>query len=673
MPSNQQHSSPYPEVNKSSYRSDIDGLRGLQIIALLGFHGFPTIVTGGYIGVSIFFVISGYLISTILFKAINKGQIDFLDFYLRRIRRIFPALIVILVAAFAIGWFILLPEEFWQLGLYIAGGAAFGDNFVAWHNAGYFDRQAELKPLLHLWSLGIEEQFYLLWPFILWFAWKRKFNLLAVVCLVTITSFFTNIYLIGIDPVADFYAPWTRFWEIISGAVLAYLHLYKKELWLKQRSVINDFLYQLFFDAKRLPSPSFNILNNTYSLLGFCLILYGVFTFTKQTPFPGWYSLIPVMGAIFILAGGEKSWINRNILSNRRMVWLGVISYPLYLWHWMLLSFSRINEGGEPSAWVRAAAIALSILLSWLTYILIENPIRFGQAAKIKASLLVVVLTLIGLLGYNIYTRDGYTFRFKNLNFTQFDKQMRNEPIAVYGSLEEYERKCDFIFSNKIAEQCYVSNPAYKNHVLLWGDSTAQMLAYGLMKNLPNDWQLNQITERGCPVNIYIKIDSSDNSCNRNNYFAMQTIAKNRPDVVVISQVSGWSKENIKAIYDRFQELGIKKTIFVSKPTQWEIDLPSFVFRKMRRPITPRSLVGFDEVFIKKNQQNAAAWNYPNAEFINITDVFCNKAGCLVYIGDDVEKGITSLDKFHLTPIASDYLAKELLVNKIISSPPNKN
>jgi hypothetical protein len=168
-------------------------------------------------------------------------------------------------------------------------------------------------------------------------------------------------------------------------------------------------------------------------------------------------------------------------------------------------------------------------------------------------------------------------------------------------------------------------------------------------------------------------VDNLQDYCDHSNYFAMQTIAKNRPDVVVISRRLQWNQEAFQAFYDQLQQLGIKKIIFVGNAPQWEIDLPSFVFRKMRRPITPRSLVGFDEVFIKKNQQIAAAWNYPHAEFINITDVFCNKAGCLVYIGDDVEKGITSLDKFHLTPIASDYLAKELLVNKIISSPPNKN
>ena len=415
---------------------------------------------------------------------------------------------------------------------------------------------------------------------------------------------------------------------------------------------------------------------NLFSYLGLTLIVLGAALINKTSAFPGWWALLPTVGALLLLAAGPHAHLNRIILSNRLIVAIGLISYPLYLWHWAILSFLRILAGETPLWWQRALGLLIAVALSYLTYRFIEKPIRFGKSPKWqqrKTIALIIVMLAIGGVGYNTHARDGLAFRFSKWNFSLYYQQRHNEPIAVYGSLGEIKKKCDFVFGMQIAEQCYVSNPAYKHHMLLWGDSTAQMLAYGLMKNLPSDWQFNEVISSGCWPSPFQKVDNLQDYCDHSNYFAMQTIAKNRPDVVVISQVSGWSKENIKAIYDRFQELGIKKTIFVSKPTQWEIDLPSFVFRKMRRPITPRSLVGFDEVFIKKNQQNAAAWNYPNAEFINITDVFCNKAGCLVYIGDDVEKGITSLDKFHLTPIASDYLAKELLVNKIISSPPNKN
>ncbi len=164
------------------------------------FHAFPGLIRGGFIGVDIFFVISGYLISTIIFENLDRGSFSFREFYVRRIKRIFPALIVVLLACFAFGWFALLADEFNQLGKHIAAGAGFVSNIVLWGEAGYFDNSAETKPLLHLWSLGIEEQFYIVWPLLLWFAWKRKFNLLTIAVLIAIISLALNIKGMVIPP-----------------------------------------------------------------------------------------------------------------------------------------------------------------------------------------------------------------------------------------------------------------------------------------------------------------------------------------------------------------------------------------------------------------------------------------------------------------------------------------
>ena len=166
-----------PHLSHQKYRPDIDGLRAVAVLAVVAFHSFPSWVRGGFIGVDIFFVISGYLISTIIFENLDKGTFSFTEFYARRIKRIFPALLLVLIACFAFGWFALLADEYKQLGKHIAAGAGFISNFTLWNEAGYFDNSAETKPLLHLWSLGIEEQFYIVWPLLLWFAWKRKFNL----------------------------------------------------------------------------------------------------------------------------------------------------------------------------------------------------------------------------------------------------------------------------------------------------------------------------------------------------------------------------------------------------------------------------------------------------------------------------------------------------------------
>src|SRR5690606_12625358 len=182
---------------------------------------------GGFIGVDVFFVISGFLISTIIFKNLSTDTFSFSDFYIRRIRRIFPALIVVLIATLALGWLMLLADELNQLGKHVAAGAGFVANFVFWGEAGYFDSSAETKPLLHLWSLGIEEQFYIFWPVLLWLAWKRKLNLLMVAVVIAVLSFALNVTTVRQDPVATFYSPLSRIWELLCGAILAWLTLYR--------------------------------------------------------------------------------------------------------------------------------------------------------------------------------------------------------------------------------------------------------------------------------------------------------------------------------------------------------------------------------------------------------------------------------------------------------------
>jgi peptidoglycan/LPS O-acetylase OafA/YrhL len=208
-------------LSPGAYRTDIDGLRGLAVIAVIGFHAFPSAVPGGFVGVDVFFVISGYLISGIIFGNLNRGTFSFRNFYYRRIKRIFPALIVVLIGCFFLGRLVLLPEEFKTLGSDIVSGAAFISNFKYWHEAGYFDSVAGTKPLLHLWSLGIEEQFYIVWPLLLWAAKKRKLNFLVAIC-VGIASFVLNVVDVHHNPVAAFYSPASRFWELMLGAMLVF-------------------------------------------------------------------------------------------------------------------------------------------------------------------------------------------------------------------------------------------------------------------------------------------------------------------------------------------------------------------------------------------------------------------------------------------------------------------
>jgi peptidoglycan/LPS O-acetylase OafA/YrhL len=391
-------------TSQLDYRPDIDGLRAIAVLAVIGFHAFPAWVRGGFVGVDVFFVISGYLISTILLAGMERGSFRFSQFYIRRIRRIFPALIVVLLACMVAGWFLLFSLEYKALGKHVAGSAAFVSNFVLWNEAGYFDKAAAIKPLLHIWSLGIEEQFYIVWPLLMYLVWKRKAATLALLLLLLVSSFTFNV--MSSDPAADFYSPLTRFWELMAGAVLAYLSLHWEDL------------AGIFRNLPR-PAPQIigagmapeSITRNAAAVIGLLLIVTTILTVDETRKFPGWWALLPVVGTYLMIAAGPRAWINNKLLANRGLVAVGLISYPLYLWHWPLLSFIRIVNGTAPAAAAAALAILLSFALAWLTYLLVEKPLRFGKAAPLKAAALLLVMMAVGSAGYFTYAEGGFTFR----------------------------------------------------------------------------------------------------------------------------------------------------------------------------------------------------------------------------------------------------------------------
>ena len=466
-----------PHLSHPKYRPDIDGLRAVAVLAVVAFHAFPSWVRGGFIGVDVFFVISGYLISTIIFENLDGGTFSFTEFYARRIKRIFPALLFVMIACFAFGWFTLLADEYKQLGKHIAAGAGFISNFTLWSEAGYFDNSAETKPLLHLWSLGIEEQFYIFWPLLLWFAWKHKFNLLKITILVAIASFVLNIKGIKQDMVATFYSPQTRFWELLSGSLLAWVSLYNNDVLDNVKHKFDFWLSRIFYSKRE--EANGKTLSNIFSFVGLLLLVYGFCRINKELSFPGNWALVPVLGTALIIAAGSKAWVNRTILSNKVAVWFGLISFPLYLWHWPILSFAHIVENAIPSRNIRMAAVALSILLAWLTYKFVERPLRFGKNDKTKVALLVVLMVIVGYVGYNTYERNGLTFR-KSLaylparieRFGEDDKKSHDICLNVYG------------LSNLNIRYCKLSTLGDKPHIALIGDSHAASLFSGLSKVL---------------------------------------------------------------------------------------------------------------------------------------------------------------------------------------------
>src|SRR5580700_4330987 len=388
---------------RTGYRPDIDGLRAVAVLAVVAYHAFPAFFGGGFVGVDIFFVISGFLITGIILSSLQKGTFSFRDFYARRIRRIFPALATVLATCLAIGWFVLMGGQYKQVGEHVAAGAGFVSNLVLWHEAGYFDASAETKVLLHLWSLGVEEQFYLVWPLLLFVAARRTWRATALTGGILATSFVAGMLEVRTNPVAAFYSPGLRSWELMLGALLAQT---------------SDRRVSWIIAARGA---------NARSALGLGMILFAFVLIRRDRMFPGAWALLPVVGAGLVISGGPEAWVNRRFLSFRPLVWVGLISYPLYLWHWPLLVFERYAEYGNYSWQIRIAAAACAFPLAWLTAIFVEFPVRSEPKRTWKVAIPATAVATLFTVGLLIDRLEGLPSRFSG-GVAEYEAYFENHP-----------------------------------------------------------------------------------------------------------------------------------------------------------------------------------------------------------------------------------------------------
>jgi peptidoglycan/LPS O-acetylase OafA/YrhL len=426
-----------PSVPVTIYRPEIDGLRALAVLLVILVHAFPEKMPNGFIGVDIFFVISGYLITGILLNQLQSEQFSIRDFYIRRANRIFPALILVLIACLCFGWLSMFADEFKLLGRSVASGAGFIANINLLAEGGYWDISSKLKPLLHLWSLGVEEQFYFLWPVLLWGVWRTRLSFLAVFAALFLASLFWNLYFIKIDQAATFYLPFSRFWELIAGGALAYFNNSSAS------SSLNIWPFIMFKTIKqRFPryysqEAVHESISNLCIIVGLFLITCALLVRYPPQEFPGRHAILPVLGTVLILASDSHAWLNSRLLSNRLLVYIGLISFPLYLWHWPLLAFGRIIGNGELSIHCRNLALILTVILAIATFHLLENPVRKNaKYRRITAITLALLLTICGATGYFVYTNDGFESRYFKQSKSKFTESFTvdaSKKLALIG------------------------------------------------------------------------------------------------------------------------------------------------------------------------------------------------------------------------------------------------
>jgi peptidoglycan/LPS O-acetylase OafA/YrhL len=439
-----------------NYRPDVDGLRAFAVLSVVLYHAFPEVMRGGYVGVDIFFVISGFLITSILFTEITEHRFSLATFYGRRIRRIFPALAVCLASVLAYGFVSLMPFELEQLGKHVFFGASFLSNIALWSESGYFDGAASLKPLLHLWSLGVEEQFYILWPVLVWMAFQTKAAIGRVLAVLFLSSFAINIVLSETSISDDFYLPVSRFWELLAGAALTWRH-------------------EIVLSAH---------VRSWISLAGLGALLSSVALFTPEMRFPGWPALLPVAGAMGVILAGPYALVNRTVISSRPAVFVGLISYPLYLWHWPLISYAYVIRMGKPPTNLMAAALVIaSFVLAWATYRFVEYPVRFGVQRHRRTQIVAVCVAALGACGLGVWNDRGVSERFpanlniQKINAARFDvtyQPTEDMEVLAYNTCSASDG-CSLGFRRKYALVSHLGHGARK--VALAGDSL--LLHYG--------------------------------------------------------------------------------------------------------------------------------------------------------------------------------------------------
>ena len=469
------------------YRPDIDGLRAIAVISVVLFHAFPeSIFKSGFVGVDVFFVISGFLISTIIFKGMGERMggtgggkpFSFIDFYSRRVRRIFPSLIFCLLTFLVLGWFVLLPDEYSLFGKHTMGAAGYVSNLLLWSEAGdYFQVSSQTKPLLHLWSLGIEEQFYLIWPLALFIAYRFNFNIFTLALVGALASFGFELNSVRSNPTAAFYSPFLRFWELMAGSILAWLKLYKGETFARLADRVTPYLSKILLrDSSKVDSTRFCC--NILSVLGLISILIGIFALNSRH-FPGSKALYPVLGAVMMVAAGKDAFLNRYFLSSRVMVWFGLISYPLYIWHWPFLSFAWIVGGDMPELRVRIGCVVLAVVMSAITYYFVESKLRWGRYSGYKAAGLLSAMIIIGAAGYAVMRHDGYTARMNDPDQPVIDAMNKRFLADEQRCLKEIP-DWKSLTSDFDLLQCRFQQPSGKNTIAVIGDSYAGHLYPGL-------------------------------------------------------------------------------------------------------------------------------------------------------------------------------------------------
>lgn len=605
------------------YRRDIDGLRALAVVPVILFHAGVAPFTGGYVGVDVFFVISGYLIAGLITAEMERGRFTVVGFYERRIRRIFPALFLVLAASFVAAFFLLLPQTFTEFSKSLVAATLFASNMLFDRSTGYFASPAEREVLLHTWSLAIEEQFYLLFPLLLLTA--RRFaggRFLPVLLPILALSLAFGVASELLRPHQSFYLLPARGWELLLGAVLAH-------------------------EVVRAPSGA--RLRDLLSLAALVMLGVSIFVFDQSTPYPGWHALLPCLGTALLIwcgKGGEAGFVQR-LLAWRPLVFVGLISYSLYLWHWPLLAFSRARKLGALEPLETAAVLAVVVTLSVLSWRYVERPFRGAGGVLTRrqvflcAAAAMAATTALG--GFGVVTR-GWPARLPD-----FDADYRIPGRESYNEGRCFLRN-EQTYNDWQGATCFLARGKSRT-LLLWGDSLAAHYAPGLTAHGEAlDYDVLQYTKSGCRPFLE-PVTGRPSDCSAVNSHAERIIEDYGVDAVLLAGRWAADADRLDLLESTVRQLKMRGLrVFVIGQT------PIFPFENAYdyAYLTGRSYgpLGFDRALNEAVRQAAAG-----AVFVDPSEALCDAGRCIFRDAG----GFLYWEGSHLSVYGSDVLVERLL------------
>lgn len=613
------------------YRPEIDGLRALAVVPVILFHAGIEFFSGGFIGVDVFFVISGYLITTILVEDIEKKRFSILKFYARRSKRILPLLLLVVVSTVAYSFHLMLFEDLKLLASSSLYVALFASNYFFWKNTGYFDLGSDLQPLLHTWSLAVEEQFYLLFPILLILLFRCANSnirvIQAILYFILLMSIVLAEWASEYAPTANFYFSITRAWELLAGSLLAFYHIYSKR---------NCSTKQYAFGSG----------------VGLIILLASYMLFHEGvTHHPGLVTVLPVIGVLLIILDkGADSYTNK-VLRWRPITFAGLLSYGLYLWHFPIFSLATYQYGYLTS-FTKVFLLLVVFFISCCTWYFVETPIRRAQSPDKKVIIVSVFFIITLAIGSIIIPALKENILSEG---QQEIIKMQHQPIA--------ENDCWLNSTTEDGEKLPLSCIHESRKVFLWGDSHAKALSFGMLEEFG---EISMISSNACAPILDQRFYNVKN-CESINNFALSNIKKTKPSLIFINAY--WFNYNEQKLNNLEKTLAKihsaspnSKVYVIGTVPLWNPSLSSILQRKNMRLTESMVLAPpFMQRQIQLDIKLESRVRKTSATYISAINAFCDNSNCLILSKDRVgNQYLMTNDYGHLNPVGAVYLAKKI-------------